>query len=155
MNTASIKIFAARLLLFIFLWAVVSGTDFDEPFMVAVIILLATATSIHVWPKGYWSFRPIGWLRFLPYFLWHSLLGGWDVAKRALSLSMPLAPAVIEFDTDTSELQKVLLGLTISLLPGTACIAVDGQKLIIHVLDRRLQVELAIRALESKIKACC
>lgn len=155
MKLSTIVIFILRGVFFLLLWTVISGANFDELFMVIAIILLATLTSLYVLPRGYWSLRPMGCLRFLPYFLWHSLLGGWDVAKRALSPAMPLAPAVITFQTDTNEAQRVLLAWAISLLPGTASIAIEGQQLTIHVLDKHLEVETSLRVLEAKVKRCC
>lgn len=112
-NTTFSSIFI-RLVLFALLWTVVSGADFDEPVMVAVIVLLATVCSLYVLPCRSWKLHPVGCLRFIPYFLRHSLAGGWDVAWRAYSPLMPLKPAVIQYQTTTSEAQKALFAWCIS-----------------------------------------
>jgi multicomponent Na+:H+ antiporter subunit E len=155
MKLSIIRIFLLRLLFFLFLWTVLSAADFAEFIMVVCIVLLATLTSMYVMPRGFWSLRPVACLRFIPYFLCHSLMGGWDVAKRALRPSMPLSPGIIEFKTDASESQKALFAWCISLLPGTATIAIKEHSLSVHVLDRSLDVESSLHELEAKIKTSC
>jgi multicomponent Na+:H+ antiporter subunit E len=155
MKLTVIRVFLLRLIFFLFLWTVLSAADFDELLMVGCILLLATLTSMYVVPRGFWSLRPAACLRFIPYFLSHSLRGGWDVAKRAFLPSMPLSPGIIEFNTDTTESQKAMFAWSISLLPGTATIAINEHSLIVHVLDQSLDVESSLRELEVKVKTCC
>ncbi len=145
------KTWLFRFLTFTVLWVILSGADFDVPWMVGVIILLAAATSIYVLPPGGASLRPLAVLCFFPYFLKQSLFGGWDVARRAFSPKMPLNPDLIVFSSALSKPQKVLLAWTASLLPGTAAIEVKADHLKIHVLDHGKAVEADLRELEARI----
>ncbi len=155
MNKIFLATISFRLLAFTLLWTIVSAADFDEPLMVAAIVILATITSLYVLPRGSWRLRPSGCLAFVPWFLRHAIIGGWDVARRAFSPAMPLNPAVTEFKTDTSEAQKALFAWCISLLPGTATLSVGDDALIVHVLDQSLDVQGNLRELEARIKTCC
>ena len=145
------KTWIYRLLSFTAFWIIVSGADFDVPWMVGAIIVLAAATSICVLPAGGASLRPIPVLRFAPYFLKQSMIGGWDVARRAFSPEMQLNPDLIVFTSSLPEPQKVLLAWTASLLPGTAAIEVSEDHLKIHVLDHTGAVEASLRELERRI----
>lgn len=77
----------------------------------------------------------------LLHFLRQSVLGGIDVARRALDPRMPLAPGLI-----TCELRlppgpaRNAFRAEISLLPGTLVAAVEGDTLTIHCLDRHQPV---------------
>ena len=155
MNKTFLSTISFRLVAFTLLWTIVSAADFDEPLMVAAIVILATITSLYVLPRGSWRLRPAGCLAFVPWFLRHAIIGGWDVAKRAFQPSMPLQPAVLEFKTDTTDSQKALFAWSISLLPGTATLSVKEDGLIVHVLDQSLDNWKNLRELEEKIKTCC
>ncbi|MBE0509552.1 MAG: Na+/H+ antiporter subunit E [Chromatiales bacterium] len=45
----------------------------------------------------------LGWLRFIPFFLLQSLLGGIDVARRAFHPRTPLSPTLIRYPLSLSE----------------------------------------------------
>lgn len=142
---------AGRLLLFSLLWLVLtdaatSGLPFGLAAAAAATVLSLRRGS------GDWPLRPLGWLRFAPWFVARSLAGGWDVLLRALRPARPLAP-----DWVTLELRlrtpaaRHLLAATVSLLPGTLAARMDTGALNVHVLDRELPVTASLRELERRI----
>ena len=66
---------------------------------------------------------------FAGYFLRESLRGGWDVARRALSPALPMSPALVRFLLRLPPgSARWLFCNTISLLPGTAVVAIRARK---------------------------
>ncbi len=92
--------------------------------------------------------------RFALFFLWRSLLAGVDVARRTLSPSLPLDPAMLEVQTQLPPgPARVLLVATLSLLPGSLGVSVQDQQLTLHVLDRQTDVEGDVRLAERHVGA--
>lgn len=95
-------------------------------------------------------------LRHLPrlavMFLWQSIAGGVDVARRILSPAMPLRPGLITLRLALhGEGARVLLALLVSLMPGTLAARLDGDALTLHVLDLDLPIESETRRIEQLI----
>lgn len=91
-------------------------------------------------------------LRFIPFFLMRSLLGGADVAWRALHPRMPISPALVEYPLRLpAGLPRVFMANTVSLLPGTLSAALDLSVLKVHVLDRRKDVLSELEAVEQGV----
>jgi len=121
-----------RTLGFAALWAILSE---GEGWGVGVpVILTATAVSFLLMPASRWSLA--GLARFLPYFVWNSLRGGVDVAARALNPRLPIDPAVFRYEMrlDSTE-ARVLMADTVTLLPGTLSADLQGNVLLVHVLN--------------------
>jgi multicomponent Na+:H+ antiporter subunit E len=139
---------------FLVLWWVVSEGQWGEwPLLVASIVA-ATAASLFLWPAGTWQWRPLPLLRFLPWFLRASLRGGVDVARRACRRRVPLDPAFINMELQLStESAQVFFAWTVSLLPGTASVGLEGNRLTVHVLDRGMPNEQSLHALEQRAAA--
>jgi multicomponent Na+:H+ antiporter subunit E len=117
------------------------------------IVLLALAASFRL---GLSAVPPTlrGLPRFLGFFLWYSLRGGLDVARRALHPGMPLAPAFVDFPLRLSEpAARVFLANTVNLLPGTLITDLAGRRLRVHVLDRRMAVPESLRMVEERVAA--
>ncbi|MFO7816063.1 MAG: Na+/H+ antiporter subunit E [Desulfovibrionales bacterium] len=97
-----------------------------------------------------WGFLPT--VRFIPYFLWHSLLGGLDVSYRALSPRSRVRPEIVDFPfVLEKEPARVFFLWTVSLLPGTAGVDLQGNTARIHVLDAGLADTASLRDLEGRI----
>lgn len=97
-----------------------------------------------------------GALRFVPYFAFESFSGAVDVARRALHPRMPLAPEVIRHEVhEASDLGRVVVANTTSLLPGTLTLDVDEAALSIHVLDasERDPDENRVTETDSRVRA--
>ncbi len=88
----------------------------------------------------------------MPFFLINSLLGGADVAWRALHPDLPIAPDLLKYLLRLPPgLPRVFMANTVSLLPGTLSAALDQNILRIHVLDSRRDVLAELEALEQRV----
>lgn len=93
-----------------------------------------------------------GIFRFLPFFLLLSLRGGIDVARRALSLSLPLAPGCIEYAARLpGDSALVFFANCISLLPGTLSVDLSPGRVLVHTLDRHKPVARELAELERRV----
>jgi multicomponent Na+:H+ antiporter subunit E len=141
-----------RFLVFAGLWWVLTEGDATKPWLGLGGAALATMFSLVFWPHRSWQWSLRGAAAFWPYFLWQSLIGGIDVARRALAPSMPLQPAVITLELRLeSAPASVFLAWTIGLLPGTASVHLSDRLLQIHVLDERLPIAARVRQVEEKV----
>ncbi|TVQ33385.1 MAG: cation transporter [Phycisphaeraceae bacterium] len=148
-----LRALVGRTLIFFLLWAALAGREFlNEWPLVVVSVCAATAASFLMWPPQTWAWRPAGLITFAPYFLWQSLMGGTDVARRALSPKLPISPGVFEMDLRLKrEPARVFLIWTVSLLPGTAGIGLNEQRMRIHVLNTDAPNESRLRRLEDAV----
>lgn len=149
---ALVKVLVAyvrRAVLFSVLWIVLTGGEA----LVAGIgaVLAASWLSVRLLPAT----RPIkitALLPMVPSFLWHSFLGGLDVARRALDPRMPLDPGWVEIAVDLPDGGKVALGGELSLMPGTLAAGTGKGKLLVHVLDKGQDLERMVRVEEARLK---
>jgi multicomponent Na+:H+ antiporter subunit E len=140
--------------LFAALWWALTGGGASTWLVGVPVVAAATAASHRLWPAwtGWWS--PVALLRFVAYFLRESVRGGWDVARRALSPSLPLHPGMIEVHCRLARgPAEVFLVDVLSLLPGTLSVDLDGSALTLHMLDRDAPVEEEVRELEQLVAA--
>jgi len=76
--------------------------------------------------------------RFIPYLGWlihQIIIANIDVARRALSPSMPLFPGIIKFGSRLdSDIALTVLANSITLTPGTMTVDVVGKDVYIHCL---------------------
>lgn len=112
--------------------------------------LLAIITSAALLPPA-----PLVWyelLRFVPFFLKRSLLGGADVAWRAFHPDMPIAPDLIEYPLRLPPgLPRVFMANTVSLLPGTLSAELGANCVKVHVLDGRKDFLSELEAVEQSV----
>lgn len=119
----------------------------------APVILLATVAAWRLRLPGRVRLSLAGTLRFLPYFVWQSLRGGVDVARRALDPRLPLDPALLVYRLRLPPgPARVFLADVVSLLPGTLSAELAGDRLRLHVLDRA-SAPAAVRELEGRVGA--
>ncbi|AHE97023.1 cation transporter [Thioalkalivibrio paradoxus ARh 1] len=90
---------------------------------------------------------------FAAFFLWQSLLAGWDVARRTLDPKLPLQPEILHLPLALpAGAPTWWLMLTISLLPGTLSVRLHQQRVLeVHCLDSRLDVAGSVRETECQI----
>jgi multicomponent Na+:H+ antiporter subunit E len=143
----------ARAALFVVLWVVLTDGAGRNPAVALATIAAATAASLWLWPprprRIRWSRVPV----LLAYFAWHALRGGIDVAARALSPVLPIHAAVIRYESRLAgDTARVLLAWMVGLMPGTACVGLDGTTLSVHVIDRRTYGPADLRHLERRIR---
>jgi len=77
-------------------------------------------------------------LRLVRYWGWLArevLRSGLDVTRIVLSPKLPISPTVAEFDSRCSlDLDKAILGNSITLTPGTLTIQIEGGHFVVHAL---------------------
>lgn len=101
-------------------------------------------------PRLHWLAIP----RFAVFFLGQSMLAGLDVARRTLSPSLPLDPAMRDVHIQLPPgPARVLLVATLSLLPGSLGVDLHEQWLTLHVLDQRADIEGDVRKAERHVGA--
>jgi multicomponent Na+:H+ antiporter subunit E len=132
-------------------WVMVEGRPGSWGVGVPTVLAAAAVAALAVPPARRWP-RPLALLRFAGFFAVQSLRGGWDVARRALSPAMPMAPGFAEVRTSLPEgAARVLLADVISLLPGTLSVDLRGDLLLLHGLDLGPGLAAEVRDLERRV----
>jgi len=136
------------------LWFGLNGRDGASWMVGGPAVLAAAWISVRLLPAVTWRWSAGGALVFAAYFLRESIRGGWDVARRALSPQLPLSPGIVRcpFHLPAGPSRLFFCG-AISLLPGTAVVAITDENVCIHVLDWTPRVEEELRALERRVGA--
>ena len=144
-----------RWLLALLLWWVLAEGDSGGLAFALAFALLAALVSVPLLPPGAakdWHRVLTGWLRFIPFFLQQSLLGGVDVARRAFHPRLPLQPTIIRYPLGLPEgWARVFFLNTVSLLPGTLAVGLEGDTVRIHLLDGRGDAAAALRQVEERV----
>jgi len=139
-----------------FVWLLLSGGAGGAGALLTGVGVVAAATvaSLRIAPPaaGRRLYLP-GTARFVPYFVWHSLRGGADVALRALHPRLPLEPRL---ETFTMRLgagsSRTFFVNVVSLLPGTLSVDVTGgDRLLVHVIGGGGAAEERLRTLERRV----
>ncbi len=152
MTLTSLRRFLVRWIVIAAVWWIISEGDGSSLWLGALVALAAAALSMSLRPDGIPGLSPLGALRFAGYFLVNSVLGGVDVAMRALKPSMPIDPRFVSYPlrlTDVSA--RVLFANTLSLLPGTLSAQLSGDTLVVHALDCSGDVIGEIAQVEERV----
>ncbi|MGF1548171.1 MAG: Na+/H+ antiporter subunit E [Thiotrichales bacterium] len=132
-------------------WVLVEGGGRDWA-VGAITILAAFGVSLWLWPAVPRRVSLNGLVAFVGFFLVQSIRGGVAVAVLALRPRLNLQPEVryltLRLPVGTG---RILLADTLSLLPGTVSADLNGDQLCLHVLDRGLIDEAALRAAETRV----
>ncbi|MGB5609610.1 Na+/H+ antiporter subunit E, partial [Eudoraea sp.] len=105
-------------------WVLAEGESASWWVGVPVVVVVATASAVLTFPTNMVWFELF---RFVPYFLFHSLLGGADVAWRAFHPDMPVDPQEVEYTIRLpAGLPLVFMANTVSLLPGTLSVELNS-----------------------------
>jgi multicomponent Na+:H+ antiporter subunit E len=126
----------ALFILWLLLTASLSADEIITGILVAVVAAVATPrlavfSGFRLVPSA-----PLAILRYLFNFSLALIKANFDMARRVLTPSLPLKPAVVEIQTSLqSELGKLLLANSITLTPGTLTIDVIGDRMLIHWID--------------------
>lgn len=143
---------AKRTALFAAIWVALTGAALDALAFGLPTVAAAVWLSLRLLP-------PVGTLRLLaafamvPGFLFGSLAGGLDVARRAFSLRPALQPGWVLHPTRLGSGGRVALGGELSLMPGTLSAGCADGCLLVHVLDRGAGFEKGIAREEGRIRA--
>jgi multicomponent Na+:H+ antiporter subunit E len=151
-HTYPLKGFFLRLISFIIAWWAFTESDGRDAYVGAVVVLLATLISLYILPPHAWKWNVRAWFAFIPYFLGQSFLGGLDVARRAFQPRLPIQPEIKQYPLRLPPgLPAVVLAWTVSLLPGTASIELNGKELLVHVLNDDATFHNTMRQLEERV----
>jgi len=147
--------FATRGLMLSFVWLLLSGSGGAGALLTGVgVVAAATVASLRIAPPTPGRRLHLrGTARFVPYFVWHSLRGGADVALRALHPRLPLEPRLETFamGLEGSSARTFFVNV-VSLLPGTLSVDVTGgDRLLVHVIGGGGAAEERLRTLERRV----
>ena len=118
------------------------------------MVLAAASLSIRLLPAGTWHWSVGAAIRFGGYFLRESWRGGWGVARHAFARPLGMSPGLLRYALHLPPgPARWFFCNTISLLPGTAVVAVEGDSLCAHVLDLSPQSAEELRDLEHRVAA--
>ncbi len=144
------QVLLVRGALFAVLWWILSGGDHQSWWVGAPVVFVAVIVSRWLLPAV-----PLSWwelVKFTPLFLWRSVLGGLDVAKRALGPQLAISPRLLRYRLRLPDrLPRVALLNIMSLLPGTLSAALEGDDLLVHVLDGEGDTLAELQALEQQV----
>jgi len=137
---------------FAVVWWILAEGRLDGWLLGGIAVAGASWASIKLMPPGNQPIRLAGLIGFLRFFLWNSLLGGMQVAAMALRGRTALRPGIVELTVTLTPVgARILLVNTLSLMPGTLGVDLDGTSLRFHVLDERQPIVADARALEAAI----
>jgi multicomponent Na+:H+ antiporter subunit E len=136
------------------IWLGLNGADGYSWIVGAPAVIAAAWISLGLLPTISWHWSAVGAMAFAGYFLRESFRGGWDVAKRALAPKLRLSPGIVCLRPrlPPGPARCFFYG-TISLLPGTAVVAIGEDELRVHVLDLAPERAEELRTLENRVAA--
>ncbi|WP_198265234.1 Na+/H+ antiporter subunit E [sulfur-oxidizing endosymbiont of Gigantopelta aegis] len=135
---------------FSFLWLILTEGVISSLLVGIPVVLLATWSSVLLLPPITLSL--LGILKFIPFFLWHSLLGGVDTARRVLRFRMQISPGMHDYPWSLPPgMPRVFMANTVSLFPGTMSAELTEDYLRVHVLDDSSDFISELRAVEQSV----
>lgn len=144
--------FGRRLVGFSLLWWIVAGSSPGSGWAGLIAVPLAMLLSLALRPPFGWQLSIFAMLRFAPFFLWQSIHGGLDVARRAFSPRLPLDPGLVQHPLKLPPgTARIFLLNTVSLLPGTLSADLDDDCLVVHCLDTDSSRADDLRRLEARV----
>lgn len=147
-----IRAVLVRALLLAVVWWALAGAD--GALFAAAFVALAVGISLMFAPPRQGVLSLAGILRFVPFFLWASLRGGIDVARRAFDPRLRIAPALCDYRLRvTEERERVMVAAVLSLMPGSVSARLERDRVRLHVLDERLPIERTLREVETHVAA--
>lgn len=151
-SPARLRAFVLRLGILLVIWWILSGT-MDSLWFGLPLSVAAAAVSLWLTPPARFRLRLLRFPAFAGFFLWQSLLAGWDVARRTLAPGLPLHPEILRYGVVLPPGAPTWwLMLTISLLPGTLSVRLHpGQDLEVHCLDTEMEIVGSLRQTETWI----
>jgi multicomponent Na+:H+ antiporter subunit E len=151
MSGATWVVVLSRAALYATIWIVIDQSA--KPANLAFGVLAtagATWASMTLLPPQTGRVRLGALLARLPRFLWQSLVAGVDVARRAFSPGMPLAPGFVDYPTQLPRgSARNAFELISSLMPGSVPTAETDTTIEYHCLDTGQPVVESLAAEEA------
>ena len=139
-----------RLVLFALVWWVLVDGAADSWLIGLPVTVFSTLLSVLLLPPTSWSL--LGIARFIPFFIWQSIRGGFDVASRAMHPKLPISPGLYDYPLQLpAGLPRVFMANVASLLPGTLSVELDVTHLRVHALDKTGAFAEQFSVLENKL----
>lgn len=134
------------------LWLLLTEGEPASWMIGAPSVLLAAWVARSIGADRIGRLSPIGLLRFLPFFVWESMRGGVDVARRVVGPRLRVTPGFFSYAVQLRGPQARLLFVnSASLLPGTLVADIQGDRLQIHALDRHGDFSDELHRLETAV----
>jgi len=129
--------FAISFLFWLLLTGSMDGEELMAGVLVSGVVTLLAAPRLALLDGVRWSFTSfLSMLKYAVVFARALFLANVDMARRVLSPSLPICPAVVEVKTRLkSDLGRLLLANSITLTPGTLTIDVRGDHILVHWVD--------------------
>lgn len=128
------------LALFVF-WLLLTGSGEPQEITVGALVALVTTLAAGPHLNIFSGIRlepaaPYHLLRYVGYFCVALVRANLDVARRVLSPSLPIRPALVEVRTALqSNLGRLILANSITLTPGTLSVDLRGDHILVHWID--------------------
>ncbi|GEM_PF-150512 len=149
---ANLLRWTARLALFALVWLVLVGTDPLSWIVGVPTVLLAAFAAARLSTLVGADPKPLRLIGFVPFFVWESILGGLDVARRVLAPRLRIDPALVSYRPRlTNPAAQVVFLDTISLLPGTLSADIRNGLVQVHALDGEPSVLAGLERLENRV----
>jgi multicomponent Na+:H+ antiporter subunit E len=133
-------------------WWILTEGDRDSVGFGVVIASVALSASLWLEPPAPQTWRVLGMVRFTAHFLYRSLRGGIDVARRAFAPRLPLEPGLRSFPTRLPPgPARDLFSATLSLMPGTLAVEQGEGGILVHVLVDGASVTPELADLEARV----
>lgn len=123
------------------LWLLLAGSLHPQELVAAAgvgaLVVIIAAPRLGIFAGMRFSpAAPLYLVRYLIHFFIALVVANLDLARRVLSPSLPIRPAVVEVTTELqSPLGRMLLANSITLTPGTLVIDVIDNRLLVHWID--------------------
>jgi multicomponent Na+:H+ antiporter subunit E len=136
------------------LWASLTPGDLASWWLGVPAVLGGAAVPLLLPARNHRRLRlsPVGTLTFAFYFLVQSVRGAADVAWRACLPQMPIDPGFRAYTMALPEgAAQFVMANAITLLPGTLSAEVNGQTIIVHMLDQTADLTAELGELEARV----
>lgn len=132
--------FLALVAVLFILWILLTGSISYQELLTGLIVAIAVALvsnrSTLMEPLILSRSALISLFKYLYFFFIALVKANLDLARRILTPSLPIHPAVVEIQTELeSDLGRLLLANSITLTPGTLTIDVQQNRLLVHWVD--------------------
>lgn len=149
---------ARRLVVFAALWWMLIEGDASQWSYAIVLVPLAVAVSLLVLPPVSPAPRPlrrmVALVRLTGWFGWRSVIGGIDVARRALGPREWVQPQFVRCDLRIGAgASRIAVVNLMNLMPGSLSVRIGESALDVHVLHPDIEVSQTVAQLERRVAA--
>ena len=135
-------------------WGGLTGWDPASWVFGGPVVAVAAALSFAFPAAPGWRLSPLGALRFAGWFALASARGSLDVAARAIAWRPPLFPGFRSYRTSLPPgAARIVFANAITLLPGTLSVELEDDRIDVHMLDTRADLDAELAPLEARVRA--